>query len=277
MEEPIRILSDLHLGHTASLAREIEQIAPLYKGVRTVIFNGDTIEMRSERARRRADAILDEVRQFCAAQSATTHFINGNHDPIISELNHLEIGDGSLLVTHGDVLFDEVAPWSAEVDELRRAHTRLVRELSPEELLNFERILSTNKRVGQSVSYESFTIPNGPWGQFSTFMKQTWPPKRFVRMVRSWRDTPVHAMNLIRLYRPAARCVIVGHTHYPGVWHRQGYTVINTGSYLPVLGRLAVDYAGGVVTARKVVRRNRQFHLGREIARFGVNGRIHAA
>lgn len=272
MDEPIRILSDLHLGHTASLAREISQIEPLYDGAGTVIFNGDTVEMRSERSRRRADRLLRQVHAFCAGQPAATYFINGNHDPIISTTNHLELAGGSLLVTHGDVLFHEVAPRGLRARRAGRMHDRMLGELAAEERRSFEKILSTNKRVAQQIDLEAFDIPNGPWGQFTTFMRQTWPPKRFVRMVSSWKDTHVHAVNLVRLYRPSARCVIVGHTHFPGIWQREGYCVINTGSYLPVFGRLAVDYERSAVIVRKVVLRRGRFHLGRTVARLRVPG-----
>jgi predicted phosphodiesterase len=268
VEEPIRILSDLHLGHTASLARGIEQIAPLYRDVRTVIFNGDTVEMRSARNRARAIRIMREVEAFCAAQAADTHFINGNHDPIISELNHLEIGGGSLLVTHGDTLFHEDDDvWSSDAAGERQTG------ISDADLARLVRILATNKPGSRgSHSTAHFDIPNGTWGQFTTFMKQTWPPRRLARMVSGWRESPTRAVNLLRLYHPTARCVIVGHTHRPGVWHRHGYCVVNTGSYLPMLGRLAVDYEAGVVTVRKVVFRNRRFHVGRTVSRFAANG-----
>ncbi len=272
MEEPVRILSDLHLGHKASLAREITQVEPLYRGARTVVFNGDTIEMRSRRCRERAATILREVEAFCRAQTARTHFINGNHDPIISEVNHLELGEGSLLVTHGDVLFHEP-------DATPRATTpseRGTEELSSRELEQLARILSTNKRVSSEIRTEHFTIPDGTWGQFSTFMKQTWPPRRLVRTVSSWRNTHLHAMDLVRTYRPSTRCVIVGHTHRPGVWHNHGCTVINTGSYLPMLGRFAVDFEADTVTVRKVVFRRQRFHMGHTVARFRINGRVHA-
>ncbi|HEX9785355.1 MAG TPA: metallophosphoesterase [Opitutaceae bacterium] len=271
MNEPIRILSDLHLGHHASLARKIWQVEPLYKGAATVIFNGDTVEMRSERNRERAVKILREVEQFCGNQTAATHFINGNHDPIISTVNHLEVGAGSLLVTHGDTLFHE------DDDELW--HAGDVADESPSDasmgaLRRLESILSTNKRVATAANVAEFNIPNGTWGQFTTFMKQTWPPRNLARMVSTWRNNPLDALHLVRLYHPTARCVIVGHTHRPGIWRRNGYCVINTGSYLPMLGRLAVDYEDGIVTARKVVFRRRRFHLGHVVARFQANGRL---
>jgi predicted phosphodiesterase len=277
VEDPIRIISDLHLGHSASLAREISQVEPLFQDVRSVIFNGDTIEMRSERSRDRAATILREVQAFCAAQSATTCFINGNHDPIISTVNHVELGAGSLLVTHGDVLYHEATPSWTRGGMRRGARPRLLHNLDRAERATLEQILSTNKRGARALTTAEFNIPNGAWGQFTTFMRQTWPPRRLVRLVSSWKDNPVHAVDLIRLYRPTARCVIVGHTHFPGVWQQRGCHVINTGSYLPVLGRLAVDFCDGIITVRKVVLRRRQFHLGRQVARFRLNGHVTAA
>jgi exonuclease SbcD len=272
VDQPIRILSDLHFGHAASLAREIAQLEPLYDGVRTVVLNGDTVEMRSERCRARTAPLLQELRDFCAAQEASTFFINGNHDPIISTVNHLEIDDGRLLVTHGDSLVHEAKPGAVGHRFRACPEARAVSESEAGETGPLERILSTSKRVARRVDLDRFTIPNGPWGRFSTFMKQTWPPKRLVRTVSSWKNTPLHAINLVRLYRPETRCVVVGHTHVPGIWHRKGYCVINTGSFLPVLGRLAVDYEDGAVTVRKVVLRRGQFRLGNAVARFHVRG-----
>jgi predicted phosphodiesterase len=269
VKEPIRILSDLHLGHHASLARDIEQIEPLYDGVATVIFNGDTVEMRSPRNRERAVHIMRQVDAFCRAQVAATHFINGNHDPIISTLNHMEVAGGALLVTHGDTFSHEDTrawasdDWASDDVDLEEAQRAQLRRL--------ESILATNKRVSHAYETAHFTIPDGTWGQFTTFMKQTWPPRRFVHMVSGWRNNPLHALNLVRAHHPTARCMIIGHTHRPGIWHRHGYCVINTGSYLPVLGRMAVDYENGLVTARKVVFRKRKFHLGRIVARFAID------
>ncbi len=202
MEEPIRIISDLHLGHTASLARDVSQIEPLFRDARTVIFNGDTIEMRSERDRELAESRLHAVHDFCAEQDAKSYFINGNHDPIISTINHLELDEGRVLVTHGDVLFHE--------SSVRRRRSfrqsmqaRKVDELSPEELEHFEQILATNKRVTAFVDDYHFNIPDGQWGKFTTFMKQTWPPRRLVNMVSSW--TPIVPPR-IRRCSPASTC-----------------------------------------------------------------------
>jgi hypothetical protein len=175
-----------------------------------------------------------------------------------------------LLVTHGDSLFHE-APWR---EPTRRRSRLLLRkrpdELDARELRTLEAILSANKRVHPDCGHHEHCIPNGAWGKFSTFMRQTWPPRRLVTLVSAWKQVPVEAVKLVRTYRPETRCVTVGHTHYPGVWHRQGYRIVNTGSFLPVLGRLAVDLVDGEVIVRKIARRGSRFHLGREVDRFSI-------
>ena len=45
--EPVLILSDLHLGHRASLIEHPDQLASLLQGPGSVIFNGDTSEVRN--------------------------------------------------------------------------------------------------------------------------------------------------------------------------------------------------------------------------------------
>jgi len=273
VKEPVRIISDLHLGHTASLAREIDQIEPLFRDVGTVIFNGDTVEMRSRENRERAVEILARVEQFCAEQQAETIFINGNHDPVISTTNHVDVAAGDILVTHGDVLFHEEDLHDRWPSRRRlQLCDRDVASLRNGELRSLEEILSTRKRSEHAgdLPHHEFTIPDGTWGQFKTFMKQTWPPRRLAHTLHGWRHTPHHAINLVRIYRPETRCIVVGHTHRPGIWTRHGYRVINTGSFLPMLGRLAVDFEDGVITVHKVVFRERKFRLGRRVARFAL-------
>ena len=42
MNEPVRILSDLHLGHKISRITRVSALRPLISGAATVVFNGDT-------------------------------------------------------------------------------------------------------------------------------------------------------------------------------------------------------------------------------------------
>ena len=69
-EEPIRILSDLHFGHPASIIERPEQLAPLFREAKTVVFNGDTVELRYLRGRRIGMRNSVLVRETCEAAGA---------------------------------------------------------------------------------------------------------------------------------------------------------------------------------------------------------------
>ena len=42
----VRVLSDLHFGHSACVIDQAEQLRPLLEGAHTIVFNGDTLEGR---------------------------------------------------------------------------------------------------------------------------------------------------------------------------------------------------------------------------------------
>ena len=67
----------------------------------------------------------------------------------------------------------------------------------------------------------------------------------------------------------AARVVVLGHTHYPGVWNAPGapgLTVINTGSFSRPFGGLFVELAGGRLQVRRIVETRGEFRPGRLVA-----------
>src|SRR3984957_7305668 len=113
LEEPIRILSDIHFGHPASMVESPEQLLPLLSGVKTVVFNGDTVEMGLVEDRVQAQANLEAIGAFCLDAGVRPIFMNGNHDPMVSSASHLDLADGAVLVTHGDMLFHDISPGSA--------------------------------------------------------------------------------------------------------------------------------------------------------------------
>ena len=63
--EPILILSDLHLGHRASLIENPEQLAVLLRGPGSVIFNGDTAEMRTPEDRTIGRRLAADLARVC--------------------------------------------------------------------------------------------------------------------------------------------------------------------------------------------------------------------
>ncbi|MEA3188379.1 MAG: hypothetical protein QOD99_2209 [Chthoniobacter sp.] len=271
LAEPIRILSDIHFGHPASIVPDPEALAPLFNGAGTVVFNGDTVELRFMRGRARGKRNAEQVRKLCTERGAEPVFINGNHDPIISHTNHLDLADGAILVTHGDMLFHDISPWGIEAPIVGEAHTKALSELHENAFDDFEQRLSASKRASLSIELHKPRIPRGALAGIATIARECWPPWRPLQIVKCWIETPARAVALARVFRPRARIVIIGHTHFSGVWRQGPRVIINSGSFLSVIGgRTMVDIEGSRVTLRKITRRGDTFEPGPEIETFSA-------
>jgi hypothetical protein len=67
----------------------------------------------------------------------------------------------------------------------------------------------------------------------------------------------------MKLFRPQAHVVLIGHTHYPGVWRRSGRLIVNTGSFLNYMGAQAAIIENDRLEVRLVNQRNGNFALGK--------------
>jgi len=267
--DPTIIISDLHLGHRATQIRDPEELAPILKEARSVIFNGDTVEMRTPVDRPVGRHMAAVVARLCHSIGCRATFINGNHDPAVSKIDHLDLMDGRILVTHGDILFLGVAPWSRQALAYRRIHLRALANLGPDALMNFEKRLLAAKRTSIKLQLiERPVTEHAKAAKLRVLIQQFWPPHRPFMILGAWLQTPTLAARLCDLFRPNARYVIVGHTHYPGFWKRGPVTVINTGSYVLHFGALAVLLDGESIEIRKVIKQKDGFALGKRIARF---------
>lgn len=263
-----RIISDLHIGHPASLIKDPEQLIPLFRDIPRVIFNGDTVEMRLKWQRESGQRHLERLAAVCQAAGADPCFINGNHDPAASGISHLDLADGQILITHGDMLFHDIAPWSREAPFLRAAHEKALSDLHPDALLDFEQRLGATKKAALALEMHNLYLPRGRFARFAAVLRECWPPWRPLFIIKCWFDTPREAVKLARTFRPDARFVLLGHTHYSGCWRRDNLMIINTGSFMPVSGCYAVDLEERKLTVRRVERRGRTFHLGRLLASY---------
>jgi predicted phosphodiesterase len=267
--DPTIIISDLHLGHRASQVRDPEELVPILKEARSVIFNGDTVEMRTGVDRPVGRHMAAVVARLCHSIGCRATFINGNHDPAVSKVDHLDLMDDRILVTHGDILFLGVAPWSQQALAYRRIHLRALAQLGPDALMNFEKRLFAAKRTSIKLQLmERPVTKRSKAPGLRVLLQQFWPPHRPFMILHAWLQTPTLAARLCDLFRPNARYVIVGHTHYPGFWKRGPVTVINTGSYVLHFGALAVLLDGETIELRKVIKQKEGFALGKRIARF---------
>jgi predicted phosphodiesterase len=269
LPDRLRIISDIHLGHPGSLVTDPDQLAPLFEDVPAVIFNGDTVEMRYRTQREQGWHDLERVAAVCRGTGARPFFINGNHDPIVSAVSHLDLLDGAVLITHGDFLFHDISPWSDEARAIGAAHTQMLGEMGPDVLVDFEQRLSAGKLAALSIELHEARLPQGPLARVVTFLQECWPPWRPLQIVKCWVETPGRALELMRVFRPRAKIILIGHTHLGGIWKLGGRVVINTGSFLPLARLRIVDLRNEDLEVRIAVRdAGGDFHAGKVIARF---------
>ena len=120
MKEPVRILSDLHLGHKLSRIERVSALRPLISGAATVVFNGDTWQQLAAPFHKRSASMLEELKALCAEEGVEAVFLSGNHDPGWPGKGWVELADGRIVITHGDALFFGGSPWKREVLTARR-------------------------------------------------------------------------------------------------------------------------------------------------------------
>ena len=268
--EPIRIISDLHLGHSASLLTDAGQLRPLLEGIGTFVVNGDAAELLIESRSTAGREQLAKLRELCREAGVEAVFVNGNHDPEISRVNHLDLADGAILATHGDMLFTDLAPWCSGSKKIGLMHRQMLDSMDDALLDDFEARLRLVKDAIVTVGLSDMNVPQGVLARVLLFALEAWPPTRPFTILRCWREAPRRAAALARIFRPRARFVLVGHIHRPGI-HRVGpRVIINTGSFTPLLGRLAVDVAGGVLSVRHIDKVRGAFAVGKEMARFPI-------
>ncbi|CAN5171463.1 hypothetical protein BH23VER1_BH23VER1_14540 [soil metagenome] len=254
---PIRILSDLHLGHSGCLVRQVEELRPLVEGAGTIVLNGDTLEERARNFRARSDAMVAALRELCRVEGADVVVLTGNHDPSVSDVHYLDLLGGRVFVTHGDALFKMISPWSKRIDRSRAAIEAIRAEYSEEQLDDLDTRMELTKRSCFEMSaFESEMAP-GLWSRLWTFGAELWPPRRPWAILTSWATAAPRAFRLLRRYRPQAEVMVIGHTHRPGVWRNGDKTVVNTGGFLAILNAWVVEIAGdGNISLRKVERRH---------------------
>ena len=227
MNEPVRILSDLHLGHKISRIEQIHVLRPLIAGAGTVVFNGDTWQELAAPFRARSTVMLDELQKLCAEEGAEAIFLPGNHDPGWPGPGWLELGEGKIVITHGDTLLRDGSPWKREI---------LVNGPSVQGLWDgFPTAAydaATRHIVARAVAREHCSVEY-PTGRH--FFQRAWdavqPPQRALKMLDAWFTQAATGSAFCETYFPEAEFLIIGHFHHAGCWENNGRRIINTGSF----------------------------------------------
>ncbi len=264
----VRIISDIHYGDRISAVSDFAQLAPLLEDTETLILNGDTIDTRPGPDPDYAQQLEEDLRKLERLSPTQIKYITGNHDPDISNHHFEELVHGSVLVTHGDVLFPNIVPWGRDAALARELVDQALSKLkqNDDELI---RLLNAHRQASANIPQCHQAERNG-WRYFSSFLTDTiWPPKRPFHILNSWRQFPRRGQALLVAHRPQAQFLVAGHTHWPGIWRRtDGRVVINTGSYCPPCGRLMVEVTNDQLLVRRLRIRQGDFHPGRIIAHF---------
>lgn len=259
-----RVISDLHFTDSTSAVRQLSDIEPLFDGVDRMIVNGDALDTQ---VTPHAAELVAELKAFFAQHARQTDFIAGNHDPDISELDELLLADGAVWITHGHVLYDDVAPWSHHVPEIRRRLRTHGGHLSPAELRQLEHRYRVFRKVLTKLPADHDPRRRDQIARLLRMAKAVFPPQKFFTMLKIWRELPEIAVDFSREQRAQARVILTGHTHHPGIWRQpEGHVVINTGCFAPPRGAFTVDFIGEKALVRRVVRRAGEFRLGDKIA-----------
>lgn len=261
----VRIFSDLHFGDPRSDVRDLRSLSPLFAGADEIILNGDTLDTV-------APATLDNqntVRDFFATAAPPATFLTGNHDPDISERAELSLAEGRVWVTHGDVFFDQIAPWSHHAPDLIRRLAALEAVAPPSGEVSLEtRFMRHRMACAGHMASAEIHRPHTT-ARLRRIARTFFPPRRLIAILRAWRDTPRLAASLATTHRPLARVVVLGHTHRPGVWRASGperITVVNTGSFSRPLGGAFVELAGERLRVVRIDRRGAEFFPGAVLA-----------
>lgn len=228
MNEPVRILSDLHLGHKVSRLEQVAALRPLLAGAATVIFNGDTWQELARPFYQRSQEMLGDLKALCREEGAEAVFLSGNHDPGWPGPGWIELAGGRIIVTHGDALLFDGSPWKREilvngarVMELWNEHPEAIHDVE-------ERI-----RVARKIARELCSVEH-PSGR--KFFQRAWdaafPPRRAVKMLDAWLTQGGTGGKFCDRYFPQADILVIGHFHREGCWLKNGRRIINTGSFM---------------------------------------------
>jgi predicted phosphodiesterase len=214
---------------------------------------------------------LAEIRKFFFESGIETTFVTGNHDPDISTCHFREVAAGKVLVTHGDIAFDEIVPWGRDAGLIRGRLREAWGGPAQAAAANLETRLNVYRAVAATIPQRHQSEQN-PLTYAVRFAADTlWPPWRIPHICQAWRVQPARMAALMRRQRPEARFVIVGHTHFPGYWREPGgVTVINTGSFCGILGGLSVDVAGDRLVVRRIKSAKGAYLPGKVVNEFAL-------
>lgn len=262
--EPILIVSDLHYGHPIGKLKNLEELRPLLTGIKTLIVNGDYTESRQGADLTWARERGEELRSFMQSLGITLIMLEGNHDPGLYEQSWVELADGQIVVTHGDCLYWDIAPWSPEIEPYRQAWQPYRQEWKSACQDGWPRLLAYTEARRREVRHCGDKFARGPGGKLRSALRLAMKPLRIMRMLEVWATSHLRAEKLARRFSPRARFFLYGHTHHSVVKKRGDLVLINTGAWQAYASTRIVRVGDGELRTGKVGRKNGAFEVNWE-------------
>ena len=267
----IRVLSDLHLGHSGTLIDDVRQLAPLLEGAETVIFNGDTIEERCSAFRPRGEEMQAELEELCGDLGVRPVYLSGNHDPDTWERSWVDLCNGEVFVSHGHAILKYISPWSRRAGQTAKIIDGLWEDFAQSSKNSIEERLELTRQSCHATAVYQPQLGKSLISKALTVAEEAWPPSRPLSVLRTWINVPQDAREFADEYRPRARFFVMGHTHFPGIWRSGTLNIINTGAFFLMLNARIVEISGDQLTVHAIKReRSGDFVRGREKGAFPV-------
>jgi predicted phosphodiesterase len=247
------ILSDIHFCKWSTSVESIDQLQPLWQGCDELVLNGDTSEMHSAGHAAQSNEMTNALVEVASNDNVKTTLICGNHDPAISDVEHMWFCDKKILVFHGHASFKSIAPWSWRSKYIARSRDAHLGSSGNglEEQLSAVRSASIKAATGEFSTHRPNPLHMMMLGPAAVFhILSGW--KRFPSLTARWADK----------FAPSASFIITGHTHHAGIWNRGGRTIINTGSFGFPSHPRAVLIDGKSIVVYKIVKQDDRFKLG---------------
>jgi len=261
-----RIISDLHLGHSASRLHDPAMLEPVLEEVDHLVLAGDIWQQRKlgagrEEARRKYEELLT----IAGDRGIAVEVLRGNHDPEGGE-GVAWLADKAVLVTHGDALYEEATPWSREIGKYRKEVNAIVAKYESRNHLA-EACSDRAKEIAMTLAVRPLPRLPPPFDFFATAL---WPPSRAFEVIRVWCGMGAEGLRFLEKSGEGARVLVCGHFHQAGIWEEKGRLMINTGSFMKGSCPWAVDLKDDRMTARELKIGGGNFVLGEVKGRWSL-------
>lgn len=228
------------------------------EGIDHLILAGDVWQQRKvEQGHAKAGELLDELLDLAREHGVMVELLRGNHDPE-SGKGITWLAERSVLVTHGDAVYDDATPWSREIGKWREEVNAIVEKYRP---MSHRAEACADRAREIALTLKVVPLPNLP-SPLDFFATALWPPSRAIEMARVWKGMGDQGLKFLRDSGEGARVLVCGHFHRAGIWQDGMHVVINTGAFTKGSRVWAVDLERGNVTARELKFREDRYQLG---------------